>query len=343
MSKSILIIYTGGTIGMERTELGLGPMSIERFARTFLSLPGLKDAGLPTFTLQASAVILDSARMKPHDWLRVAQEIADSYSRFDGFLVIMGTDTMPYAASALSFFLENLGKAVVVTGGQQPLVDGGVNEQANLVGALRALEEADDLFEVAIFFNRRLIRGNRSVKVNSAGASGITSARIPSLGLLKDGVLSLRRDLTLARPDEAFRATAVSGDLPRVSFLRLYPGFDPELLACALREPVRGLILEAYGSGTAPDDPEFLAPLERAARRGVVIVCTSQCLKGRVEMDRYRTGHALSNVGVIGGADMTSTAAYTKLLYLLTCRHPATEVGKLVGVNLRGELTPVET
>jgi L-asparaginase len=343
MPKSILIIYTGGTIGMERTEVGLRPVAIERFARTFLSLPGLKDRGLPAFNLQASAVILDSARMSPHDWLRVAQELADSYSRFDGFLVIMGTDTMPYAASALSFFIENVGKAVVVTGGQQPLIDGGVNEQSNLVGALRALEQADGLFEVAIFFNGKLIRGNRSVKVNSAGASGITSPRFPLLGLLKDGVFSFRRDLTLSRPDEAFRAASVSGNLPRVSFLRLYPGFDPELLVCALREPVRGLILETYGSGTAPDDPEFLAPIERASGRGVVIVSASQCLQGRVEMDRYKTSNALSNAGVIGGADMTAAAAYTKLLYLLARGYSATEVRKLVGVNLRGELTPVET
>jgi L-asparaginase len=325
---------------MERSKLGLRPMTMERFSRLFLSMPGLTESQLPSFDLQASTLLLDSARMKPRDWVCVATEIAKSYSRFDGFLLIMGTDTMPYAASALSFLLENIGKPVIITGGQYPLTDARLDEQANLIGAMKTLEQADGLFEVAIFFNRKLIRGNRSVKVSTTSADGIASPRFPLLGRLEDGILSLRKDLTLPQPEASFQLRGDFRDLPQVSFLRIYPGFDPDILTCALREPVQGLIIETYGSGTAPDDPEFLAPLERASRRGVVIVSTTQCLDGRVDMGRYRAGYALRNAGVLSGGDMTAAAAYTKLIYLFACEYSTSKVQELMPISLRGELTP---
>lgn len=335
MPKSVSIVYTGGTVGMEATERGLRPATIEGFKPRFLSIPGLKDNGLPEFDLRESTPILDSARMRPQDWLRLAADVADDYADYDGLLLIMGTDTMSYTASALSFFLENVRKPVLITGAQHPLIEQNSDAPANLVGALKVLEQAEDFFEVAIYFDGNVVRGNRSTKVSSTELDGITSPRFPLLGRLEDGKLSLRRDLMLPEPEGSFRLKRVSGELPRVSFIRIYPGLEPELLACALREPVQGLILEMYGSGAAPEDPEFLGPLERAARRGVAIVSTTQCTRGRIDMDRYRSGYALRDVGVISGGDMTTSAAYTKLIYLLACGYSRQRISD----NLRGELT----
>jgi L-asparaginase len=336
MPKSISIIYTGGTVGMETTERGLHPATIERFSPLFLSLSELNDSKLPNFDLHASIPIMDSARMKPQDWVRLAADVADNYTRYDGFLFIMGTDTMPYAASALSFFLENIRKPVIITGAQHPLSYPSSDAPANLVGAMKVLEQAEGFFEVAIYFNGKVIRGNRSMKISSSEADGITSPRFPVIGQLDDGVLSLRRDLMLSAPTGSLKFTLTSGDLPRISRLAFYPGLDPGLLIYALKEPVKGLVIEVAGSGAAPNDIEILRPLERAASRGVAIVSTTQCLRGRVNLGRYRSGNALRDAGVISGGDMTTSAAYTKLMHLLACGYSR----QCITENLRGELTP---
>jgi L-asparaginase len=340
MPKFISIVYTGGTVGMETTEQGLQPSGIDRFSELFHSLPELNDDRLPKFELRASMPILDSARMKPRDWIRLATEVADNYDDYDGFLFIVGTDTMDYTASALSFFLDNIRKPVIITGAQYPLTDANSDAPANLIGAMTALEQAEGLFEVAIFFNGKVIRGNRSVKISSTEVDGIVSPNFPAIGQLDDGILNLRKDLILPEPVEDFRLSGVSEELPQISYLRICPGLDPDILVCALKEPVKGLILETYGSGTVADDPEFLAPLESASSRGVVIVNTSKCLRGRVDMKRYRTGYAMRNAGIVGGGDMTTAAAHTKLMYLLACGNSASKVRENIFVNLRGELTP---
>jgi L-asparaginase len=335
MAKFISIIYTGGTVGMETTARGLHPAPLERFSPLLRSLLDHYGSGLPDFDLKASTPILDSARIMPQDWIRLAAAVADSYDRYDGFLLVMGTDTMAYAASALSFFLENLGKPVIITGAQHPLADSNSDAPANLVGAMRVLEQAEGLFEVAIYFDGKVIRGNRSMKVSSSEAGGITSPRFPFLGETTDGALSLRRDLLLAEPKRQFRFAVAQGALPRVSSLRFFPGLDPEDLLCALQDRVRGLILEMYGSGAAPDDEEILKPLRDAASRGVAIVSTTQCLRGRVDMERYRSGYALRDAGVVGGGDMTTSAAHTKLMYLLACGYSRQSICE----DLRGELS----
>src|SRR5215213_625685 len=148
MPKLILIIYTGGTVGMETTDRGLQPVPFEQFTSLFDSLRDLNDNNLPSYHLKASLPILDSARMRPEDWIRLAADVADNYDSYDGFLFIMGTDTMSYTASALSFFLENIRKPVIITGSQRPLFDSSSDAHANIVGAMRLLEQADDFFEV---------------------------------------------------------------------------------------------------------------------------------------------------------------------------------------------------
>lgn len=340
MPKSISIIYTGGTVGMVKTERGLHPATIEGFSPLFRSLYERNNSKLPDFDLHASTPIMDSARMKPQDWVRLAADVADNYTRFDGFLFIMGTDTMSYVASALSFFLENIRKPVIITGAQHPLSDSGSDAPANLVGAMKVLEQAENFFEVAIYFNGNIIRGNRSMKISSSETDGITSPRFPVIGQLDDGVLNLRKDLMRSEPSAPLKFTHTSGDLPRISRLAFYPGLDPGLLIYALKEPVQGLVLEVAGSGAAPDDIEILRPLERAVRRGVSIVSTTQCLRGRINLKRYRSGKALFDAGVIGGSDMTTSAAYTKLMHLVACGYSRDCIDKMISEDLRGELTP---
>src|ERR1035437_878074 len=273
MARNVAVVYTGGTAGMRSTERGLAPVSGEEFARLFSTLPGLNDRKLPDFVLRPPSVpVMDSASMRPRDWVRLANDVATSYGEFDGFVLIVGTDTMSYAASALSFFLEGLCKPVVLTGAQYPIGHNLSDAPANLLGALHVVQQAEGLSEVTIFFNGLLIRGNRAEKVDASEPNAIISPRFPTLGVLQDGVLSLRRDLLLPVSGRPLRMLDSAQGLPHVSCLRLFPGMDTDLLAFALRPAVQGLILETYGSGNAANDVGQFAVLERACKRGVVVV-----------------------------------------------------------------------
>ncbi len=299
-------------------------------------MPSLSDPALPETELQEFAPLLDSSDMAPADWERIARVLAERYDHFDGFVVLHGTDTMAYSASALSFLLEGLAKPVIVTGSQIPLEEVRSDARENLVTALLLAARAE-LHEVALFMNAQLLRGNRATKVSASGFDAFASPNQPPLGRV--GVeLELRHELLLPPQPGPLRVRPLRA--VAVAALRLFPGMSAELLRNVLRPPLRGLVLETYGAGNAPSrEPELLDALRDAARRGVVVVNCTQCLRGRVDMSGYATGAALARAGVISGSDMTAEAALSKLIWLLSQELEPAEVRALMQRDLRGELS----
>ncbi len=309
VTRSVYIACTGGTTGMERTAGGYRPAP--GFLAEQLRASPFDAAELPQITLHEYAPLLDSAEMSPRDWGVIAGDIAQNYDAFDGFVVLHGTDTMAYSASALSFMLENLAKPVVLTGSQIPLSELRSDGRENLITAL-LLAATAPLDEVCLYFSGVLLRENRARKVSASGFGAFESPNAPPLGRV--GV-----EVVLEPTHRLPPATAPLTPLTPVNVgsLRLFPGMSANILRNVLREPLQGLVLETYGSGNAPQDPDFLAVLGEATARGVVIVNCTQCWQGGVVMASYATGQGLAAAGVSSGYDLTPETALTKLTYLL--------------------------
>ena len=296
----------------------------------------LQDPAMPHYVLNEYTPLLDSANMRPPDWATIALDIASNYDDFDGFVVLHGTDTMAYTASALSFMLENLAKPVILTGSQLPLAEVRSDARENLITSL-LLAAHETLPEVCLYLSGTLLRGNRSTKVSASGFDAFASPNFPPLGRV--GV-SITVEPTLIRaPGERPLSVQALENVP-IAALRLFPGISAASLENFLLEPIRGLVLETYGAGNAPAvDGALLEVLRRACERGVVIVNCTQCLHGAVDMSGYATGGALRAVGVVSGFDMTPEAALTKLLYLFSQGLAPEVVREEVGRDLRGELS----
>ncbi len=336
--RSVYIAYTGGTIGMRREAGGYRP------APGFLAsqmelLPAFKSPEMPHFKIHQYEPLLDSSNMTPREWMKIAADLTENYERYDGFIVLHGTDTMAYSAAALSFMLENLGKTVLFTGSQIPLCEVRNDAYDNLITSL-LIAARNPVPEVCLFVGNRLLRGNRSTKVSAARFQAFESPNYPILG--QAGVsIDYYRDRALPTPREPlhFRPIRTGENAPRVADIRLFPGIDALTLRRFL-EPVDGAVLHTYGAGNAPDDPLLLAALTDATARGAVIVNCTQCLEGTVRMGDYATGNALAEAGVISGFDMTPEAALTKLYCLLSWGLGREEVEQRIQESLRGELTP---
>ena len=334
--KRLYIAYTGGTIGMRRTEEGYAPQPgflAEQMAR----MPELADPRMPAYELAEYEPLLDSSNMRPEDWVRIGRDIVEHHREYEGFIVLHGTDTMAYTASALPFFVQGLAKPVIITGSQIPLSELRNDARSNLVTSMLLAAEAP-VPEVTLYFGNRLLRGCRATKVNAEGLDAFDSPNYPPLATV--GVEIHVDPSHLRRAARGHPRLEAPRREPTIGAFRLFPGVSPQLLANVLQPPLEGLVLQTYGVGNGPDrDAALLRTIHAATERGVVIVACTQCLRGSVRLGEYATGAALARAGVISGFDMTTEAALCKLHYLFSTGHTPEETRRLMGQDLRGELT----
>jgi len=338
MKRQILILYTGGTIGMTSSAQGYVPDDgFETLLNGRLHLhhsPGSAHQ-LPDYRLVKFDQLIDSSNLMPADWTLIGQALIENWHDYDGFIVLHGTDTMAYTASALSFILQGMNKPVIITGSQIPLSELRNDALDNLVTSL-ILAGNYDIPEVCIYFNGRLLRGNRSKKVKSTELDAFDSPNFAWLGQV--GIhIAIQHPLLLKPGSPNFNLPHFKPN--GIVIAPIYPGISARVIDALLdAEEVRALILQSYGVGNPPDQNKtFIASLERAGNNGIVVLNTSQCLQGSVHQGAYATGETLNQIGVIPAADLTLEAAFTKLHFLIGMGDDATAIRENITRPLCGE------
>lgn len=340
MAKSVLLIYTGGTIGMVAD-----PVSGRLMPFDFSHLKDMvPELGRLEINLVGEAFDppVDSSDITLTHWRQMAQLVHDRYNDYDGFVILHGTDTMSYTASALSFMFENLAKPVILTGSQLPIGVLRTDGKENLITAIQlaALEKqgAPVIQEVAIYFGSSLYRGNRTQKYSAEDFNAFKSPNLRALA--EAGIhLQFKNDLLL-RPSAGCSFSMNPGLASEVAVLRLFPGISGKVVEAVCNAPgLRGLILESFGSGNGPTAQWFIDVLQKARARGLVIVNVTQCATGFVEQGRYAASASFQQLGIISGGDMTTEAAVTKLMHVLHMHHTQDDIEREMLRSLRGELT----
>ena len=343
MNSKVFLIYTGGTIGMNRNPQ-TGALEPFDFEHLLSRVPELKQFQTEIATYQFNPPI-DSSDMSPRLWTELAHIIADHYEECDGFVILHGTDTMAYTASALSFMLEGLGKPVILTGSQLPIGQLRTDGKENLITSIEmaAAKHQDGraiVPEVGIYFNGHLMRGNRTTKQSADEFNAFESFNYPHLA--DAGVQITYHDEFIHRP-ASFAATHFTPQFRldnNVIIFSLFPGIREDLIRHIIATPnLRAIVMRTFGSGNAPQSPWLLSALREGTRCGKVIINVSQCMQGRVEMGRYDTGYQLQEAGVISGYDGTVEAAVTKLMYLQGKYDNPEQVRKYMKQSICGEIT----
>ena len=337
----ILLIYTGGTIGMIKNQLtgALDPFNFEHLRK---HLPELDDFDTEVMTVQFDSPV-DSSDMSPQLWGNMVNIIADYYQKVDGFVILHGTDTMAYTASALSFMLTNIAKPVILTGSQLPIGVLRTDGKENIINAIEYASAHDQdgqpqIQEVAVCFGQKLLRGNRTTKCSADNFSAFTSYNCEPLAVSGVNIKYNQNLLLRHNPYLPFSPQSIMD--PSVIAITLFPGVNPDIIrnVFALNN-IKGIVLRTFGAGNAPRQNWLIEAINAATDNGKVVVNITQCQQGTVEMGLYATGSQLRNAGVVSGHDMTVEAAVTKLMFLFAQKLPPEQIRKLMEQPLAGELT----